>query len=98
MVERLETLSKKPAKIDKPTISIDYRHILKLTYLPFHKQIGATTGHILLDSCQRAYAHRILSLFDSIPTKEFPLITFYTEDRNAQPEDLPEYDSILSTA
>lgn len=54
-------------------------------------------AHILLDSWQRAYAHRILYLSDSVPTKDILLTTFRTEDGNAQPEELLEYDLICST-
>lgn len=54
-------------------------------------------AHILLDSRQRAYAHRLLSLPDSISTKDILPITLRTGDGNAQPEDLPKYDSIWTT-
>ena len=45
-------------------------------------------AYILLDSRQRAYAHRLLSLPDSIPTKDILPITLRTGDGNAQPGDL----------
>ncbi len=51
-------------------------------------------AHTLLDSRQRAYIHQIISLPNSIPTKDILPITLRTGDGNAQPEDLPEYDSI----
>ena len=58
---------------------------------------GLIPAHILLDSWQQAYTYRIISLPDSIPTKDILPITLRTGDRNAQPRDLPEYDSIWTT-
>ncbi len=55
---------------------------------------GLLPAHILLDSRQRAYALRIISLPDSIPTKDILPITLRSGDVDAQPEDLPEYDSV----
>ena len=58
---------------------------------------GLLPAYILLDFRQRAYAHRILSLFDSIPTKDILSVTFRTRDGNMQSEDLPEYDLVWTT-
>ena len=58
---------------------------------------GLLLAHILLDSRQQAYAHRIISLPDSIPIKNILLITLRTGDGDAQPDDLPEYDSVWTT-
>lgn len=49
------------------------------------------------DFQQQAYAYRILSLPDSIPTKDILPTTLRIGDGNAQPENLSEYDSIWST-
>lgn len=65
---------------------------------PLMNESGLFPAHILLDSQQRAYAYRILSLPDSIPTKDILPITLRIGDGNVQPEDLPEYDLIWSTA
>ena len=54
---------------------------------------GLIPAHILLDFRQRKYAYRILSLPDSIPTKDILPITLPIGDGNAQPEDQPENDS-----
>ncbi len=59
---------------------------------------GLLPAHVLLDFRQRKYAHRILSLPDSIPTKDILPITLRTGDGTAQPEDLSESDSIWLTA
>ena len=64
---------------------------------PLMNDSGLLPAHILLDSRQRAYAHRILCLPDSVPTKDILPITLRTGDGNAQPEELPEYDLIWST-
>ena len=58
---------------------------------------GLMPAHILLDFRQRKYACHILSLPDSISTKEIFPITLQVGDRNAQPEDLPEDDSIWAS-
>ncbi len=58
---------------------------------------GLIPAHILLDCRQRMYAHRILSLPDSIPIKDIPPISLRIGDGNAQPEDLSEGDSIWAT-
>ena len=58
---------------------------------------GLMPAHILLDFRQRKYACRILSLPDSIPTKEILPITLRVGDGNAQPEDLPEDDSMWAS-
>ena len=58
---------------------------------------GLLPAHVLLDFRQRAYAYRIISLPDSIPTKDILPITLREGDGHAQPEDLPENDSIWST-
>ena len=58
---------------------------------------GLLPAYILLDSRQRAYTYRILSLPNSIPTKDILPVTFRTGDGNMQPEDLPEYDLVLTT-
>ncbi len=55
---------------------------------------GLTPAHVLLDFRQQKYAHRILSLSDSIPTKEILLITLRIGDENAQPNEQPEKDAI----
>ncbi len=55
-------------------------------------------AHVLLDFRQRKYAHRILSLLDSIPTKDILLFTLQIGNGNVQPEDVSEYDSIWLTA
>ena len=54
---------------------------------------GLIPAHILLDFRQRKYAYRLLSLPDSIPTKDILPITLRIGDGNAQPEDQPEHDS-----
>lgn len=59
---------------------------------------GLLPAHILLDFRQRKYAHRILSLPDSIPTKDILPITLRKGDGTAQPGDLFESDSIWLTA
>ena len=64
---------------------------------PLMSESGLLPAHILLDFRQRPYAHRILSLPDSIPTKDILPIALRTGDENAQPEDLPECDSIWSS-
>ena len=64
---------------------------------PLMNDLGLLPAHILLDSRQRAYAHRILCLPDSIPTKGILPITLQIGDGNARPEELPEYDLIWST-
>lgn len=61
---------------------------------PLMNDSGLIPAHILLDSRQRAYAHRLLTLPDSIPTKHILPVTLRSGDGNAQLEDLPEYDSI----
>ena len=64
---------------------------------PLINDSGLLPAHILLNSWQRAYAHRILCLLDSVPTKDILPITLRTGDGNAQPEELPEYNLIWST-
>ena len=64
---------------------------------PLMNDSGLIPAHILLDSRQRAYAHRLLTLPDSIPTKHILPVTLRSGDSNAQLEDLPEYDSIGTT-
>ncbi len=59
---------------------------------------GLLPAHVLLDFRQRKYAYRILSLPDSIPTKDILPFTLRIGDGNAQPEDVSEYDSIWLTA
>ncbi len=51
-------------------------------------------AHVLLDFQQRKYAYRILSLPNSILTKNILPFTLQIGDRNAQLEDVSEYDSI----
>ena len=51
---------------------------------------GLVPAHILLDFRQYKYACHILSLPNSIPTKEIFPITLQVGDVNAQPEDLLE--------
>lgn len=51
---------------------------------------GLTPAHVMLDFRQRKYAHRILSLPDSIPTKEILPITLRIGDGNAQVNEQPE--------
>ena len=58
---------------------------------------GLTPAHILLDFRQRKYAHRILSLPNSIPTKEILPITLRIGDGNAQPNEQPEKDAIWAS-
>lgn len=58
---------------------------------------GLTPAHVLLDFRQRKYAHRILSLPDSIPTKEILPITLRIGDGNAQPNEQPEKDAIWAS-
>ena len=55
---------------------------------------GLTPAHIMLDFRQRMYAYRLLSLPDSMPTKDILPVTLRVGDGNAQPEDQPELDSI----
>ena len=55
-------------------------------------------AYILLDSQQQAYTHQILSLPGSIQTKDILSITLPKRDGNAKPEDLFEYNLMLSTA
>ena len=64
---------------------------------PLMSESGLLPAHVLLDFRQRAYAHRILSLPNSIPTKDILPITLREGDGHTQPEDLPECDSIWST-
>lgn len=64
---------------------------------PLMSESGLLPAHILLDCRQRIYAHRTLSLPDSIPTKDILPLSLRIGDGNAQPEDLPECDSIWST-
>ena len=58
---------------------------------------GLLPAYILLDSRQRAYTHRILSLPDSIPIKDILPVTLQTRDGNIQAEDLPEYDLVWTS-
>lgn len=55
------------------------------TISPLMSSLGLLPAYILLDSRQRVYAHRLLSLPDSIPTKDILPITLRTGDENAQP-------------
>lgn len=50
---------------------------------PLMSEPGLLLAHVLLDFEQRAYAHRILSLLNSIPTKNILLITLRKGDRHA---------------
>ncbi len=59
--------------------------------------LGLLSAHILLDSRQQVYAHYILGLPDTVPTKDILPITLQTGDGNAQLEELPEYNLIWST-
>ena len=54
-------------------------------------------AHVLLDFRQQKYAYRILSLPDSIPTKEILPITLRIGDGNAQPNEQPEKDAIWAS-
>ncbi len=54
---------------------------------------GLIPAHILLDFRQRKYAYHLLSLLDSIPTKDILPITLRIGDGHTQPEDQPEHDS-----
>ena len=45
---------------------------------------GLFPAYILLDSRQQVYVHRILSLPDSIPTKDILPVTLRTGDGNMQ--------------
>ncbi len=54
---------------------------------------GLIPAHILLDFRQHKYAYRLLSLPDSIPTKDILPITLRRGDGHTQPEDQPEHDS-----
>ncbi len=62
---------------------------------------GCTLLHrlprLMLDFRQRMYAYRLLSLPESIPTKDILPITLRIGDGNAQPEDQPELDSIWAS-
>ena len=58
---------------------------------------GLTSAHVMLNFRQRKYAHRILSLPDSIPTKEILPITLRIGDGNAQPNEQPEKDAIWAS-
>lgn len=58
---------------------------------------GLIPTHIMLDFRQRMYAYRLLSLPDSVPTKEILPITLQIGDGNAQPEDQPELDYIWAS-
>ena len=93
MVERPETFSKGLAKADQPTSSINNRDVSEHAYFSLNEWIRPD---VLSDFRQRTYAHRILSLPNSIPTKDILPITLREGDGNAQPEDLPEGDSIWS--
>lgn len=53
--------------------------------------------HILHDFRQRKYACRLLSLPDSIPTKDILPITLRVGDGNAQPEDQQEQDDVWAS-
>lgn len=53
-----------------------------------------TPAYVLLDFRQQKYAHRILNLPDSIPTKKILPITLQIGDKNAQPNKKPEKDAI----
>ena len=61
-------------------------------------EAGLTPAHILLDFRQRKYAYRILSLPDSILTKEILPASLRVGDGDAQPEDQPEADLIWSSS
>ena len=61
---------------------------------PLMSQSGLPLAHVLLNFRQRAYAHGILSLPNSIPTKDILPITLREGDGHTQSEDLPECDSI----
>lgn len=61
---------------------------------PLMNDSGLFPAHILLDFRQQASAHRILCLFDSVLTKSILPVSLRKSDGNAQPEELPEYDSI----
>lgn len=56
----------------------------------FMSESGLIPAHIMLDFRQHIYAYQLLSLPDSILTKEIPPITLQIGDGNAQPEDQPE--------
>ena len=58
---------------------------------------GLIPAHALLDFRQRKDAHRILSLPDSIPTKEILPITLCIGDGNAKPNEQPEKDAIWAS-
>ena len=58
---------------------------------------GLIPAHVLLDFRQRKYAHRILSLPDSISTKDILPITLRIWDENAQPNEQPEKDAIWAS-
>lgn len=60
-------------------------------------EAGLFPARILLDFRQCLYALRILSLPDSIPTKDILPITLRTDDGNAQQGDQPECDSTWAT-
>lgn len=47
VMERSKILSKRSIEIDKLTSLINYRHVSKLIYLPFNKQIEAITSAYL---------------------------------------------------
>ena len=64
---------------------------------PLMSEAGLLPAHVLMDFRQRTYAHRALSLPNSISTKDILPITLREGDGHAQPEDLPEGDSIWST-
>lgn len=55
---------------------------------------GLTPAHVILDFRQQKYAHRILTLPDSILTKEILPITLRIGDGNAQPNEQPEKNAI----
>lgn len=55
-------------------------------------------AHILLDFCQRKYACRILSLPDSILTKEILPFSLQVGDGNVQPGEQPENDLLWSSS
>ena len=59
---------------------------------------GLIPAHILLDFRQRKYACRLLSLPDSIPTKDILPITLRVGDGNARPESQPEQDSLWASS
>lgn len=58
---------------------------------------GLSPAQIMLDFRQRKYAHLILSLSDSIPTKEILPVTLRIGDRNTQPNKQPENDAIWAS-